>query len=145
MIKRVNIFLTFKILQFLKLNFFISFNDDDEKPKEENCLFLFRNFKDEMLNLKYRHFILMIKKDVENSVNNKDEINDSDDTNEELNNCLENLFKNKNKYKKADIVIKNEDKNMKEITYFFNYEKNKEIKKELINLKFLKKIKKNEN
>ena len=94
-----------------------------------------------MLNLKYRHFILMIKKDVENSVNNKDEINDSDDTNEELNNCLENLFKNK--YRKEDIVLKTEDKNMKEITYFFNYEENIEIEEELKNLKFLKKIQKN--
>ena len=126
-----------------KTNFFVS-NEEENKPSEENSLFPFRNFEDESLNLKYRHFIVMIQKKV-NNIN----INEND-TNEELNNCLGNLFINKNgeadknKYIREDIDLKIEDRNMKNLTYFFNYEKNDDIRKKLKKLKFLKKIHKNE-
>ncbi len=127
-----------------KTNFFVS-NEGENKPNEENSLFPFRNFEDELLNLKYRHFIVMIQKKV-NNIN----INEND-TNEELNNCLGNLFINKNgeadknKYIREDIELKSEDRNMKNLTYFFNYEKNDEIRKKLKKLKFLKKIKNHKN
>jgi hypothetical protein len=44
-----------------RTNFFTSDLEDDN-PKEENCLFPFRNFEDEISNLKYRNFIIMIEK-----------------------------------------------------------------------------------
>ena len=64
--------------------------------KEVNSLFPFRNFKDEISNLKYRHFILMIKKNLNNETTPKEENDINFDTNDELNNSLENLFKNRN-------------------------------------------------
>jgi hypothetical protein len=48
-----------------RTNFFISYDDKDNKqksPKDENCIFPFRNFIDEFQNLKYRHYIIMIEK-----------------------------------------------------------------------------------
>ena len=53
-----------------KTNFLIS----GEEERENNiCIFPFRNFEDEISNLKYRNFILMIKKNkVESKVNDAD-------------------------------------------------------------------------
>ena len=53
-----------------KTNFLIS----GEEERENNiCIFPFRNFEDEISNLKYRNFILMIKKNkVESKVNDSD-------------------------------------------------------------------------
>ena len=115
--------------------------------KEVNSLFPFRNFKDEISNLKYRHFILMIKKNLNNETTPKEENDINFDTNDELNNSLENLFKNRNgeaeenKYINKAIKLLPENKNMKNISYFFNYENNKELKRKLKDLSFLKKNK----
>ena len=67
----------------------------------ENIMFPFRNFQDEISNLKYRHFYILIKKENINS-NNLNDSNDDDDYNnnndsiEQLENYLGNLFANKN-------------------------------------------------
>ena len=61
----------------------------------ENIVFPFRNFKDEIANLKYRHFYVLINKDL-NDVNLNDSYKDEDDTIEELQYYLGNLFTNKN-------------------------------------------------
>ena len=120
-----------------RTNIFVPNEDNKDKDKntlhlkELNSLFPFRNFEDEISNLKYRHFILMIKKQVNNE---STPIGDNDmnfDTNEELNNSLENLYKNrngeidKNKYIHKEIKLKNENKDMKNISDFFKYENNK--------------------
>ena len=36
---------------------------DKDKPMDENCVFPFRNFENEIDNLEYRHFIIMLEKD----------------------------------------------------------------------------------
>ena len=120
--------------------------EEYRKLKDENSLFPFRDFKDEISNLKYRHFIIMLQKNV-------DENDDGNlvDTNKALNHCLENLFINKKgeiekyKYVKKHIQLKIEDKNSKNLSYFFRYKKNIDIKEKLENLYFLKKIDKNED
>ena len=99
-------FFDFQSPPIFRTNFFTSNNDknNDEKelnkdkyfPRDENSLFPFRNFDDEMSNLRYRHFILMIKKNLNNESTPKDENDINFDTNDELNNTLENLFKNRN-------------------------------------------------
>ena len=112
---------------------------------DENCLFPFRNFNDEISNLKYRHFILMIKKNLNTDSTPRDDNDMNFDTNDELNNSLENLFKNrsgeleKDKYSNIEIKLKYEDKNMKNISYYFDYDNNNDIKRALKDLKFLKK------
>ena len=121
-----------------RTNFFVSDLENDDNPKEENCLFPFRNFEDEISNLKYRHFIIMIEK---NSINNdNDNDNDNLDTKEELYNSLYNLFNKANKVKfieKDNIELKTDEKN-KNITYFFKYNKEEKISKKLKQLCFLK-------
>ena len=123
--------------------------NEKEKPsnyiKDENSIFPFRNFQDEISNLKYRHFILMIqKKIIDTTPRDENDMNLNFDTNDELNNSLENFFKNRNgeidktKYIPMEIKLKNEDKN-KNISKFFNYENNKDIKTKLEKLLFLKK------
>ena len=150
-------FFDFQSPPVFRTNFLKSEDKDNKEEKEskdkknyllgENSLFPFRNFDDEISNLKYRHFILMIKKkDVNNESTPRDDIDINFDTNDELNNSLENLFKNRkgqlNEEKYIvikEIKLKEEDKNMKNLSYFFNYDKNKEIKRALKDLKFLKK------
>ena len=99
-----------------RTNFIVN-KEENEKDyynniKDENCLFPFRNFEDEISNLKYRHFILMIQKKISDSTP-KDENDINFDTNDELNNSLENLFKNrngeidKNKYIPIDYMLRN--------------------------------------
>ena len=141
-----------------KTNFFVSKEENKEKEKEknfikdENCVFPFRNFKDELSNLRYRHFILKIKKDLNNEITPKEENEPyvNFDTNDELYNSLENFFKNRNgeiednKYINKDIKLKKEDKNMKNISDFFDYKNNKKIKRKLKDLLFLKKNVENE-
>ena len=127
---------------------FILFNDDNDMSKkynntirDENCLFPFKNFEDEISNLKYRHFILMIQKNIYDTTP-KDENDINFDTNDELNNSLENLFKNRNgetditKYVPQDIVLKKEENHMRNLSSFFN---NKNIRRKLEDLLFLKK------
>ena len=146
-----------------RTNFFISYDDKDNKqksPKDENCIFPFRNFLDEFQNLKYRHFIIMIeKKTTMETPENENDVNF--DTNEELFNTLENLFKNrsgetdKNKFIEKDIVlkVKDEKEKMNNLSDFFDYnsENKKDIKRKLKDLNFLtknekqKKSKKNDD
>ena len=144
-----------------RTNFFVSKDENEEKEGKEdkkfikdlNCIFPFRNFKDEISNLKYRHFIIKIQKDLSNGTTPRDEndpANTNFDTNDELNNSLENLFKNRNgeidkdKYISKDIKLKFENKNMKNISDFFDYKNKKEIKRKLKDLLFLKKNDENE-
>ena len=146
-------FFDFQSPPIFRSNIFIS-NEDKNKDnnknvsKEVNFLFPFRNFEDEISNLKYRHFILMIEKNINNSTP-KDDGDINFDTNEELNNSLENLFKSRsgetdtNKYINKDIKLLFEKKDMKNISYYFNYENNKDIKRKLKDLYFLKKNKNN--
>ena len=117
-----------------RTNFFTSDLEDDN-PKEENCLFPFRNFEDEISNLKYRNFIIMIEK---NSVINENN-NENLDTKEELYNSLYNLFNKENnvKFEQNNIELK-KDENIKNISYYFNYNKEEKIRKKLEKLGFLK-------
>ena len=137
-----------------RTNFFNS-NDDENnrnnnyqinKPREENCLFPFRNFNDEISNLKYRHFIIMIQKEIYDTTPKNENDNINFDTNDELNGSLENLFKDRNgeidkeKYVNKQIIPKIENKdNNNNISYFFHYNTNKDIKRKLKDLSFLKK------
>ena len=138
-----------------KTNFFIAddieINDENEKNdkneekknnmRDENSLFYFRNFMDEISNLKYRHFIVMIQKNINEE---ETDINDEFDTNEELAHSLENLYKNgrgeteKYKYVKKHIDLKHEAQNSRNLSDFFNYKNNQIIKQRLEKLNFLK-------
>ena len=140
--KKGEYFLDLQSPPIFKTNLFITDKGEQDSIKDENCLFPFRDFEDEISNLKYRHFIIMLQKNIEIEKEKKDEINL--DTNEELCHSLENLFKNrkgeieKYKYVKKHITLKIEDKNSRNLRYFFNYKKNEEIKKKLEELFFLK-------
>ena len=119
------------------------FKNKDEKREDTNCIFPFRNFKDEFANLEYRRFIIMIEKD--QGITPKEDFdfnnnNENFDNNEELNNSLENLLKNKNRdiEKDKDKKIDFQKKTTKDLSYYFNYEENKNVKEQLINLCFLK-------
>ena len=120
---------------------------EDIEPKDENCIFPFRNFEDEISNLEYRHFIIMIEKETMDTPGDENDINENFDTNKELNSSLENLFKDRNgevskeRYSEKTIIIKRKDKNLKNLSYYFNYKEHKEIKEKLENLFFLEKEK----
>ena len=155
--KKGQYFLDLQSPPFFRTNFITSVHEKKEedkdknkekdkihKEKDENCLFLFRNFNDEMTNLEYRHFIIMIEKDLGMDTPSDDaDYNETFDTNKELNNALENLYKNrngevdKNKYIEKEIMMKYKDKKLKDLSYYFNYDINKEVKKNLKNLLFL--------
>ena len=117
------------------------------EPKDENCVFPFRNFEDEISNLEYRHFIIMIEKETMDTPGDENDVNENFDTNKELNSSLENLFKDRNgevskeKYYEKKIIIKRKDKNFKNLSYYFNYKEHKEIKEKLENLFFLEREK----
>ena len=148
-------FFEFQSPPIFRTNFFTSKIEDIDQDKEnkekknvlldENSPFPFRNFNDEISNLKYRHFILMIKKNLNNESTPKDDTDINFDTNDELNNSLENLFKNRNgelnvdKYINTEIKLKYEDKNMKNISDFFDYENDKNIKRAVKRFKIFKK------
>ena len=121
-----------------RTNFFTSDLEDDNL-KEENCLFPFRNFEDEISNLKYRNFIIMIEKNSVINDKNNENSNINLDTKEELYNSLYNLFnkENKVKFEQSNIEMK-KDENIKNISYYFNYNKEEEIRKKLKKLGFLK-------
>ena len=135
-----------------KTNFLIS---GAEEMENNICLFPFRNFEDEISNLKYRNFIVMIKKSkrmgtdeiyLDDESNQKSSVTDKDSL-DNLNNTFKNLFnsgKGKDKLSRKNIIFKKVDKNMLEIKDYFNYEKNTDIKKNLKKFGFLKKVKNNE-
>ena len=127
-----------------KTNFLIS---GAEEMENNICLFPFRNFEDEISNLKYRNFIVMIKKKkkMETNVINLDEIGnqgkgEDKDSADNLENTFKYLFnfgRGRDKLvKKNNIKLNEEDKNMREIKDFFNYEE--KIKINLKKFGFLK-------
>ena len=121
-----------------KSNFLIS----GEEEKENNiCIFPFRNFEDEFANLKYRNFVILIKKKkTDIDIDNLDRIDN-------FFNFLKNLFQSgrgEEKLFKKNIKLKIEDKNMLNIRDYFNYQNNKTVKKNLKKFLFLKKEKNHE-
>ena len=137
----------------------LNLNNINNYTYYENIIFPFRNFEDEISNLKYRHFhILIEKKYKEQNEKKKNNNGQLQDNNEELMRVLSGLFKNYNDenddskfiYKSTiPIFEENEFKIEKrylklnyELSDYFKYENNIEIKQKLIELKF---IKKNEN
>ena len=140
-----------------RTNFMI---DDSETPPKlnksnytyyENIVFPFRNFQDEISNLKYRHFYILIQK----NINKNEEENDENerDSFQELKNYLGSIFKDVNgivdkkkfshyaninlmteiEYKqKHDFKIKNY-----ELSDYFKYNSNKEIYESLKEQKFI--------
>ena len=95
----------------------------------------------------------MIQKNLFIETPKENEVNEGNfDTNEELYNALQNLFRNRNgepdsqKFEQREIKLLEEEKNMFNISDFFNYKNKKEIKRKLKDLLFLKKnIKFNNN
>ena len=128
-------------------NFLINESKSYQKMKRdnytyyENIFFPFRNFDDEITNLKYRHFYILIKKENNN--------NDDDDTVELLQNYLGNIFSNKNgiidrkkyqlfskiKTKSENEVIKD---NKKELSKYFRYNSDRELIDIYKKLKFIR-------
>ena len=127
-----------------KTNFLIDRSRPNSKDYE-SIVFPFKNFDDEIANLKYRKMYVMIKKYNETP---------KEDSNGEVNflSALENIFQEKNKLKHlqeiksiSEIEMKknsNYRKNM-ELSQYFKYNSDDEIKKIFFNLGFL--IKKSEN
>ena len=123
----------------------------------ENIIFPFRNFKDEISNLKYRHFYILIEKK-EIDINNKRKNyfnNGINDTNEEFMRIISSLFKTYSNeidisklifqeeiYYKEEFEFKNSKDYIKpnyELSNYFKYESNKELKKIFQNLNFIQK------
>ena len=147
----------------VKNNYSINLNNINNYNYYENIIYPFRNFNDEISNLKYRHFhILIEKKNKEQNEKKKNNNGQQLDNNEELIRILAGLFKNYNEendetkfiyqstipiYEENDFKI--EKKYLKynyELSDYFKYEKNLDIKQKLIKLKFIKiKDKKKEN
>ena len=127
-----------------KTNFLIDRSRPNSKDYE-SIVFPFKNFDDEIANLKYRKMYVMIKKYNETP---------KEDSNGEVNflSALENIFQEKNKLKHLQEIksiseiemkkISNYRKNM-ELSQYFKYNSDDEIKKIFLNLGFL--IKKSEN
>ena len=119
----------------------------------ENIIFPFRNFEDEISNLKYRHFYILIEKK-DKGHDKKKNSNGQNDNNEELSRILAGLFKNYNDENDEtkfiyienipiyeEVEYKLERKYIKlnyELSDYFKYGTNFEIKKKLIELKFIK-------
>ena len=134
-----------------KTNFLINYSESYKKLKNknkyddysyfENIFFPFRNFEDEISNLKYRHFYILIKKE-----NNTDET----DSIKQLQNSLGNIFINRSGnidrkryqlYSKINIhleenIIKNNYK--KELSEYFKYNSDKKLFDIFTKLKFIR-------
>ena len=110
----------------------------------ENIVFPFRNFKDEIANLKYRHFYILLKKD--SNIENKNII-------KKMQYYLRNLFINENKninnkkfqfFPKIKITIESEIKknNYKdgkyELSDYFKFKSDEKIYEILKKLKFIR-------
>ena len=110
----------------------------------ENIFFPFRNFNDEIANLKYRHFYILLKKENDNVNNNEY------DTIEQLQKYLGYFFTNKNgiierkkyqlyskiKIKLESNVIENNYK--KELSEYFKYNSDEKLLNIFKKLKFIK-------
>ena len=135
-----------------------SLNNTNNYTYYENIIFPFRNFIDEISNLKYRHFHILIEKKNKDQNDRKKNNNGQYDNNDELIRVFAGLFKNYNDENdetkfiyQSTIPIYEEniykcEKNYLKINYelsdYFKYEKNYEIKQKLIELKFLQKVEK---
>ena len=120
----------------------------------ENIMFPFKNFEDEIANIKYRHFYILAKKDnISNNNNGNDNIVNENDSIEELVDYLGNLFVNKNdiidrkkfqhiskiKIKTEEEIKKNYYKEGKyELSNYFRYNSDEKIKNSLKKLKFIR-------
>ena len=132
-----------------------SLNKNNNNTYYENIIFPFRNFEDEIPNLKYRHFYILIEKK-ERDINDKRKnyfFSGINDTNEEFSRVLSTLFKNylgendktkfiykeeipyleENEFKK----IKNYLKEHYELSNYFKYKSNSEIRNIFTELKFI--------
>ena len=127
-----------------KTNFLIDRSRPNSKDYE-SIVFPFKNFDDEIANLKYRKMYVMIKKYNETP---------QEDSNGEVNflSALENIFQEKNKLKClqeikciSELEMKKKSNYLKnmELSQYFKYNSNNEIKDIFIKLGFL--IKKSEN
>ena len=122
----------------------------------ENIVFPFRNFQDEISNLKYRHFYILVKK-VHNSNLNDSQDSDSDnynnDTLEQLKKYLGNIFADKNdiidrkKFRHISKIKTTNEKEIKKNNYkegkyelsdYFRFNSDEKIKQILQNLKFIR-------
>ena len=134
-----------------KTNFLINYSESYKKLKNknkyddysyfENIFFPFRNFEDEISNLKYRHFYILIKKE-----NNTDET----DSIKQLQNSLGSIFINRSGnidrkryqlYSKINIhleenIIKNNYK--KELSEYFKYNSDQKLFDIFTKLKFIR-------
>ena len=111
-----------------------------EEMENNICLFPFRNFEDEFSNLKYRNFVVIIKKK-----NYVIDLDDSEDTLDTLYKSFKNLFSNarsEEKLFKKKITLIEDDKMMGNLSDFFNYENNEDIKTKLEKFLFLNFLKK---
>ena len=124
----------------------------------ENIMFPFRNFQDEIANLKYRHFYILLKKEEVNSINLNDS-NNSENKNNDKDNIeqmicyLGNLFLNKNdvidkqKFQHVSKFKITTEKEIKkncykdgnyELSNYFRFNSDEKIKQILKNLKFIR-------
>ena len=117
------------------------------KLKEyEAVIFPFRNFEDEIANLKYRRMYIKFKYNIHD---------DNNENNNDLNilSIFEHMFEEKNKIKClqeikviSEIEMKKKSNYIKymELSEYFKYNSNQEIKQIFLNLGFLKEIKNEE-
>ena len=114
----------------------------------ENIMFPFRNFQNEIANLKYRHFFILLQKDKISQSNN------DNDTIENLQNSLGSIFaENEIEIDQKKLIHINElklysEKEIKssfyknglyELSDYFRYNSDETIHQILLNLKFIKK------
>ena len=130
-----------------KTNFLI---DKTKKSKDyESIVFPFRNFKDEIANLKYRKTYILINKNTEKTPENNQNLNQIN-----ILSAFQSIFSDKDKIKIVPNINYNMDedsmkkksnyiKNM-ELSEYFKYNSNQEIKQIFLNLGFLKEIKNEE-
>ena len=137
-------------------NNFSSLNKNNNNNYYENVIFPFRNFDDEISNLKYRHFYILVEKK-ERDINDKKKnyyFSGINDTNEEFNRILTSLLKNyndeidKTKYiykEEISFLEESQFKKLKkylkqnyELSNYFKYESNIDIKNIFENLNFIK-------
>ena len=119
----------------------------------ENIIFPFRNFQDEISNLKYRHFYILIKKNKNCNLDDSEDNQNNSDTIEELGKYLGNIFANKNdiidrkkfrhvskiRITNENEIKKNNYKNGKyELSNYFRFNSDEKIKQILKNLKFIR-------
>ena len=120
----------------------------------ENIMFPFRNFQDEISNLKYRHFYILVRKNENNNLNvSNDNDNDNYNSIEQLKEYLGNLFANKNdiidrkKFRHVSKIKITNEKEIKknfyqegkyELSDYFRFNSDEKIKEILKKLKFIR-------